>query len=158
MVEPIEPILTPGEPDWEREAKMRRETRPVPKGFLWTCLGLIAILLAAIVVAAMVGCSSSPVYEYRIVEELSDSSGQHCGLRWYTGDKAPRIMDGLVEIGTDTGLKYLPAEDVEIERVQIGPHQCECGAILRTYRDRCRKCGQMILMGCRTPPSTEIDQ
>ena len=31
--------------------------RPVPSSFLWTCLGLMAILLAAMIVVAMVGCS-----------------------------------------------------------------------------------------------------
>ena len=110
----------------------------------WVVIALVTLLS---------GCGHGPVYEYRIIEEVEN------GFRAYSGPELPPVEDGrMVLYGDDGTVKVVSVEDVEIRQVQIGPHQCECGTILRTYRERCPKCERMILLGSRTPPDAEVDE
>lgn len=110
---------------------------------------IILAVAVMLLVSCVLGCSAGPVYEYRVIEE---TEGGFLIYRGEEGGEAPRMRDGWIELFHDDEVKFLSAEDVEIKRVQVGPHECRCGAILRTYRDRCHQCGGMILFGCRTPP------
>ena len=124
-------------------------------GVATLAIGLVVLFVFVLWVTrpaaiALLGGCGGPAYEWRIIVQEDN------GDMWSAvGQEKPCPHRGCYVVGDETSTQWVPVEKAEVKRIQVGPHQCECGGILRTYRDRCRGCGRMILMGRRTPPDDE---